>query len=76
MSNKNNLEEMKTLKDEIKRCRRKKIEHYNKWKKYEKMLYNLEDDLIKLCKNHKWILLKDYDYHKTTFVCEYCGKIN
>tara|TARA_B110000211_G_C13607481_1_gene347466 strand:+ start:16 stop:243 length:228 start_codon:yes stop_codon:yes gene_type:complete len=72
----NNLQEMNNIKDEIKLCRRRKIEYYNKWRKYENMLYSHENDLQNMCKKHKWILLKGYDYHKTTFECEYCGKIH
>lgn len=68
-------QEMKNLKDEIKLCRRKKVEYYNKWTKYEKMLYSLEKDLENICKTHKWNRMKGFDYHKTTFQCEYCSKI-
>lgn len=68
----NNLEE---IKQEIKLCRIKKNEYYKKWRKYEKLIWKLEKDLENTCEKHKWVLLKNYDYHNTTFECEYCGKI-
>ena len=75
INNKPENERMNALKNQIKICRNKKSEHFYKFKEYEKLVYHLQKNIEDRCPEHKWILLKGYDYHSTTFECGHCGKI-